>query len=369
MRSPSILALLALSAGAAHAGAPAAPPRAASALAAAGAAAAPSAAPPAGAPHALVVHVPPTSAPPGAPVELEATIDAPFAEALTVRWRALGERAWHDAPFERSSDGTWYATLPAARPPGLEYYIRGRDAAGAEVDHFASAAAPHVVRVDPSLDDRLEALDRARLGGHVDQLSLDVVGHDFGNRYDLHDRFVRGELVFTHRVLRALHEVGFGFGSISGETPAMSAPGADVLGKGLRYGFGQVRVRVHPSVFLDGRVALGVGDHGFEPGVRGAITFGKPWRSSVQIGAEYLGELGPTAWVRLQWDTAPPLLMGASIVRTDLPGAVLDRMGLYVAYDVAYRIANRLTLRAQLSYGARDGAAHLGGGLGTAIDF
>ena len=73
--------------------------------------------------------------------------------------------------------------------------------------------------------------------------------------------------------------------------------------------------------------------------------------------------------MRLQWDTAPPLLMGASIVRTDLPGAVIDPGGLYIAYDVSYRIIDRLVLRAQVSYGARDGAAHLGGGLGTAVDF
>ena len=73
--------------------------------------------------------------------------------------------------------------------------------------------------------------------------------------------------------------------------------------------------------------------------------------------------------MRLQWDTAPPLLMGASIVRTDLPGAIIDPAGLYIAYDVAYQIADRFTMKAQVSYGARDGAAHFGGGLGTAVAF
>ncbi len=82
-------------------------------------------------------------------------IDAPFAETLTARWRAIGETDWHDVPFERSSAGGWFASLPPAAAPGLEYYIRGIDANGAEVAHFASAAAPHVVRVDPSLFDRL----------------------------------------------------------------------------------------------------------------------------------------------------------------------------------------------------------------------
>lgn len=321
------------------------------------------------APHALVVHVAPTSSPVGAPVELEAMIDAPFAEALGVRWRAIGETRWHDAHFQRSSTGAWYASLPPAAVPGIEYYIAGTDRAGVEVLHFASAAAPHPVRVEPTVLDRLETLERERLGDRLDEVSFDATAHDFGNRYDHADRFLRTELVYTHRFLRILDAVGFGFGTIDGETPAQAAPDATVLSRGLRYGFGQVRLRIHPSVFVEGRLGLGVSDEGFEQNVRGAVTFGKPWRSSVSLGAEYLGNIGPTAWVRLQWDTAAPFLMGASVVRTDLPGAVISRIGLYLAYDIAYRLADRVTLRAQVSYGSRDGAAHFGGGIGTAVAF
>jgi hypothetical protein len=137
----------------------------------------------------------------------------------------------------------------------------------------------------------------------------------------------------------------------------------------MRYGFGQVRLRVHPSVFIDARVGLGVSQVEFKGSGSGALIFGKPWRSNVSVGGEYIGDLGGTGWVRLQWDTAPPLLMGASIVRTDLPGAVIDAAGLYIAYDVSYRIQNRVTLKAQLSYGARDGSSHVGGGLGTSVAF
>jgi len=59
----------------------------------------------------------------------------------------------------------------------------------------------------------------------------------------------------------------------------------------------------------------------------------------------------------------------AEIVRTDLPGAEIDSAGLYIAYDLAYRVRDRVTVKSQLSYGSRDGAAHFGGGLGTAVDF
>jgi hypothetical protein len=312
------------------------------------------------------VHVPPTATPVGAPIELEAMIDAPFAESLSVRWRALGAPEWQDARFERSSAGGWYATLPPAEPPGVEYYIRGTDGSGAEVEHFASKDAPHVVHVDPSLTDRLETLDRARLGNRVEEVSFDLEGHDYGNRYGITDYFFRGELVYTHRVLRSLYEIGFGFGSIQGTTPSSSAADAMAVVHGLRYGFGQVRLRAHPSVFVDLRVGLGVSDQGFDQNVRGVITFGKPWRSSVQVGAEYIGDLGPSAWARLQWDTVPPLLMGASVVTTNLPNAALSAQ--YIAYDVAYRIGAGV-LRAQISYGSRDGPATVGGGIGTAIAF
>ncbi len=324
------------------------------------------------APHSLVIHVAPLSSHAGAPVELEAMLDAPFAEKLTARWRAVGEGDWHDVAFERSSAGGWYASLPPAVSPGLEYYIRGVDANGAEVAHFASATAPHMVRVDPALYDRLEDLDRRRELDQRDQIAIEVSGHNFGNRYDLPDRFVRGEATYTHRLWRQLHHIAFGFGTIWGKTPVSSTPSdhmSGYLNTGMRYGFGEVRVRVHPSVFVDGRVALGVTQDGFDGGVRGQIIFGKPWRSSLFIGGEALGDLKATAWVRLQWDTAAPFLMGASIVRTNLPGVVISSAGLYIAYDVAYRVANRFTLKAQVSYGARDGASHVGGGLATAVDF
>lgn len=321
-------------------------------------------------PHAVVVHVAPITTEPGQPIELEAMIDAPFSEKLSVRWRPHGEVAWQDVAFERSSAGGWFAALPAADVRGVEYYIRGQDGAGGEVDHFASAASPHIVRVDPSLFDRLENLDVERIQNRRNEISLDVAGHNFGNRYDIKDRFIRSELVYSYKLLRQLHEIAFGFGSITGRTPlAEDDPNAGNALKGMRYGFGQVRIRAHPSAFIDVRAGLGVSQQNFEGSGRAVLTLGKPWRSCLQIGGEMIGDLGPTGWVRLQWDTAPPLLMGASIVRTDLPGVEISVAGLYLAYDIQYQVADRFTLRGQVSYGARDGAAHFGGGLGTAVAF
>jgi hypothetical protein len=321
------------------------------------------------APLTLVVHVPPEASQAGAPIELEAQIDAPFSEELTARWRVLGAAAWQDAVFERSSAGGWFATLPAASPPGIEYFIRGVDGAGTEIAHFASQGAPHLVRVVPSVVDRLEVSDRARLHDRVNEFSVDVAGHNFGNRYHITDRYLRGEVAYTRRLLREIYHVSFGFGSIQGTTPLGQELDAPHVDHGLRYGFGEARFRVLPSLFIDVRGAVGASHDGFDGGVKGVVTFGKPWRSSVSVGGEYFGDLGGTAFVRLQWDTVPPLLMGASVVRTDLPGVIIDPAGLYIGYDIAYRVLDRLAVRAQVTYGARDGSAHLGGGLGTALDF
>lgn len=321
--------------------------------------------------RAVILHVPPIVADSDEPVELTAVIDAPFAEELGVRWRPIGETAWRDAPLERDTKGRWSARLPAAAPPGLEYYLRGKDLRGDELLHFASPQAPHRVRVDPSLVDRLQALDERRLRGRSDEVSLEVTGHNFGNRYGLPDRFTRAEAVFTHRLWRSLYHLGFGFGTLWGKTPLASTPQShdQYLVRGVRYGFGEARLRLHPSAFLDLRVGMGVSQDGFTPMARGAVTLGKPWRASLSAGGELTGDNGHTGWVRLQWDTVPPLLMGASVVRTNLPGVRISNAGLYVAYDLAYRIVDRVTVRGQVSYGARDGSSSFGGGLATAVDF
>ena len=320
--------------------------------------------------RATVMHVPVAEAEPNTPVEIVAAIDGAWAEpTLLARYRSHGGD-WQEAAFQQSSAGGWFATIPASAvtPPGAEYYIIGRSAAG-EIAHFASAEAPQAIRIEPSLMDKLEEMDDERLGGHREIVSLDVDGHDFGNRYGVEDRFLRAELRWTHRVSRTLHSVGFGFGSIWGHTPDRDGRGALQQTALAKYGTAEVRVRAHPSVFLDARLALGVSDEGFLRGGGAAVTLGKPWRSNVSMGADILDDLGPTAYIRLQWDTAPPVLMGASIVRSDLPDAQVSANGLYVKYDLSYRMPSGLTLKGALSYGARDGAGKFGGAAGIQQDF
>jgi hypothetical protein len=319
---------------------------------------------------ARVLHVPPLEAEANRPVELVAAIDGAWREdGLVARWRRRGDTAWTDAPFRRSSAGGWYATIPGegVGRTGVEYFI-----AGAERTHFASAGSPHVVAVVPDQVEQLADGDRRRHRGRADAISVDVDGHQFGNRFEEddgpRDQYLRAEARWTHHFFRHLYATSFGFGAIEGVTPEASALDAMELSHRARYGFGEVRARLRPSIFVDGRLALGISHDGFIGGAGAAVTLGRPWSTSVSAGAEYLGDLGPSAFIRLQWDTAPPFLMGASIVRTDLPGAVLDD-GVMVRYDLSMRLADRLTTRAAISVGARDGAPHLGGGLGMGYAF
>ncbi len=322
--------------------------------------------------HASVLHVPPGQAEDAEPLRLVAVIDAAASEPLIVaRYRRLGSAgAYREVPFERSSAGGYFATVPAeaVSRPGVEYYIAGRDASGAEVPHFASEREPHPVLVEAPLVERLGQSDEERMGGRLDSVRLDIDGHNFGNRYDRHDYFVRGELAWTHHFLRTLYAISFGYGGIEGKTPETDEPGALAVKKSARYGFSEVRTRLYEAVFVDLRATLGVDRDDLEYGGSGAVTLGRPWRSCLQIGGEMLRSMGPTAFVRLQWDTAPPFLMGASVVKTDLPDAVLTD-GLYIKYDIIYPLMDRLDVRAAISYGSRDGASHWGGGAGAALAF
>ena len=54
-----------------------------------------------------------------------------------------------------------------------------------------------------------------------------------------------------------------------------------------RYGFGEVRLACTRRVSVDARAALGVSD-GASPGRARPVTFGRPWRSSVTVGGEYI---------------------------------------------------------------------------------
>lgn len=321
-------------------------------------------------PHATLLHVPVATAAAGKPIELDAVVDAAWAEPLlVVRYRGAGKSHWNEAAFRHSSTGGWFATIPAdaVAPPGTEYYLAGRGPEGERL-HFASEVAPHLVRVEPSEAEQLEAIDAIRTSGRTETVSLGFDYHDFGNRYGNLDRFTRGELAWSHRLSRTLYAIGFAFGVVEGHTPQVDMDQASAH-HGARYGASSATVRLHRSVYVDARLILGVSHDGFMRGLAGTVTFGKPWRSNLAFSGEVLDDLGPSVSVRLQWDTVPGMLMGAAIVRTDLPGALIDSSGLLLRYDLTYQLDHGFALRGAVSYGPRDGAGNFGGGGGLQATF
>ena len=323
--------------------------------------------------RALVVHVAPSEATAAREFRLVAVVDAAWTEAaLVVRYRRLASKdGYREAVFERSSAGGYFAAIPApaVTRPGLEYYVAGRTPDGAEILHFASPEEPHQVRVEPSQEVRWKQKENRRLGGYHSTVSADLKGHNFGNRHDKDDLYMRGELEWTHRLIQShLYSIALGYGFVEGRTPESDDERAAVLNKGARYGYGTILLRFHRAVWLETKAAIGVDRDEFIVGGGAKLTLGRPWRSSVDLGVELFENLGPSMWVRLQWDTVPPFLMGASIVKSDLPDATLSG-GTFIAYDISYPITPRFLVRGSLSFGSRDGPANFGGGLGTAFAF
>ena len=321
----------------------------------------------------VVVHIPPSEAVGEQKLRLVAVVDAAWTEAsLVVRYRAIGSTAeFSESPFERSSAGGYFATIPARamKRPGVEYYIVGQRPDGTEILHFGSASVPHAITIAPTMSVRWAEKERRRLGGHTSAISVDVNGQNFGNRFGNPDRFARAELEFVHRMLAGpLYSISLGYGAIEGETPDREFADAISEEKGARYGYAGIRLKLSRSIWADGKASLGFDRNGFIVGAGFGVTLGRPWRSNVNFGAEYMGGMGPSLWFRLQWDTVPPFLMGATLYKTDLPGAVLAH-GSFIIYDVSYAISPRITARLNVSFGSRDGPGSFGGGLGTSLAF
>ncbi len=322
--------------------------------------------------RARVLHLPSGEARANAPLSIKVSAAAAWREAeLLVCYRAIGgPPAYTEVPLARSSTEGHFAEIPAAavHEPGIEYYIVGRLADGGEILHFASADAPHRVPVTPSVDDRWVVVERERLGGRVSSVSLWIQQMSFHNRSDLTDRYRRGEVTWDHRLLGHVYAISIGYGYIEGKTPITLDDSLVSRSHGARYGYGGATLRLLPWLWVDSRLVLGVGRDGLIVGGRGIATFGQPWGPSVDVGFEHIDEMGPSAWLRLQWDSVPGFLMGAAVVRTDLPGAELTDGGALV-YDVRYQLSARVSAMALVSLGVRQGPVRIGGGVGASFAF
>jgi hypothetical protein len=319
--------------------------------------------------RATVVHVPPLEAAAGRELRLVAIIDDAWVEdGVIVHYRPGGsDGAYAEAIFERSSAGGYFARIPAQSVDrrGIEYYI---SSATGDSYHFASPRAPHRVRVEPSSDRRWIEVERRRLGGRRYAIDSELIYHDFG---DVHgsDRFAEGHVDWTYRLVDRLYAIKLGFAFLEGQTPSGTEEGAMPIDAGARYGYGAVRWRLRDKLWVDGKVMMGFGKEGFVTGIGGALTLGNDWRTAVIIGAEAMDELSYKAWITLQWDTVPGVLMSATAATTNQPGAQIDA-GSYVEYELRLPIGDELELAGVANFGARGNRpGGFGGGLRTRYQF
>jgi hypothetical protein len=321
----------------------------------------------AGAPE--VVHAPPVAVPAGEPLVLAAALDAEAVETdVVVRYRPPGAADYARAPFLRAVGGGWEAVIPAdhVRAPAVEYYIAVGRGDGAPV--FASPAAPHRVAVELQGAERWQEAHRLRLGGRRNEMKLFVQYLDYGNRFDYADRYTRGEVAWSYRLLEGLYAVHVGYGFMDGRTPEGEVAGGRSVRRAAHYGSGGVTLRAHEHIYVDGRASIGYSLDGFIVGGMGTVTLGRPWQSCVNISLEGYQDMRSEFVLRLQWDTVWPWIMGAAVHISDLPGAPVDG-GSFLAFDASHPLGDALRVGGKLLVGSRDGPGRGGAALTLAADF
>ena len=300
--------------------------------------------------EAALRHVPPTEAKAQEQVRLLAVIEAAWIEdGLVAYYREPGETEYKEIDFERSSAGGYFARIPGrdVGREGVEYYIAGRKGAL----HFASSEFPHRVRVEPKTEDRWIEVEKQRLGDRRYAVDASLGMLDFGSTHG-RDRYVEGHLDWSHLLVDNLYSIHLGFGFLEGKTPEGTMDGALVEKAGVRYGYGGIRYRLRDKVWFDSKAMMGFGQDGFAVGVGGALTLGNDWRTAVTVGAEAMTELSYKAWLRLQWDTVPGVLMSATVATTNQPNAKIDA-GSYVEYKERYPLSRSFEIAGTASFGSR----------------
>lgn len=318
--------------------------------------------------RAVIRHVPPVEARADHDLRILAVIDNAWVEdGLLAHYRITGQGDFAALDFERSSAGGYFASIPGRDigRQGIEYYISGRKSGAL---HFASAENPQQVRVEPDASERWIEVERTRLGNRRYAVDAGLQLYDFGSTHGS-DRFVQGHVDWSHLLIEDLYSFHLGFAFLQGVTPSGTRPDAVVDDARVRYGYGGVRWRVRDKLWVDGKAMMGFGQDGFAAGVGGALTLGNDWRTAVTVGAEAMTELSYKAFLRLQWDTVPGVLMSAEVATTNQPDAQIDA-GSYVEFKIRYPLTRAVELGGTVNFAARGNRpGGFGGGLHTRYMF
>lgn len=293
-----------------------------------------------------------------------------------------GDGEFKKYEFKRTESDIHVAVVPASfvQPPGIEYYIASVDDAGAETTHFGSSNVPQPAYAEgeTSVTRRMNRLER-----HEGQTSEFELRSEY-TMYGAHqtrsgqetelgsDALFRGELQYTFRPLEFLYDFGFGLGFMRGGTPTVLDDGRSVkingAGQdepGLNYGFGEATLEPYRNFSLTGRLTLGASDVGFAVGFGGIVRLGRIAGTRLELGGEFIEDIGSRGWMTFAWDTVPDVPMSLTFEANDQPDPGVNPSGLRFIYEIGWHMTDNVTLLADVGYATRTSGVSVGivGGL------
>jgi hypothetical protein len=290
-----------------------------------------------------------------------ANLAGPMPRAAMVHWRLRGSPTFRTVHMRAEPTGHFRATLPqgAAEEPALEYYVEVVDTEGATLAAAGTASRPqHLTVHRPPRDERVEHHARSRVRV-VDEYV------DF-NRFKGNDVYNVFEADFLYRVYTVVHAVRVGFGSYQGTGTPRELLDTDTPGQrvGYTYGFGELELRLHPSLALLLNGSAGVNRGGLAGGFDVGLRIGSETGTSLLIRGATIATIGQRASLALAWDAVRGWPMSAEVVVTNEP--IGEDLGVRLIYSVGRSVTPWLDVSGRLSYQLRDiNHSGLGFGLGT----
>ncbi|MCY1078478.1 hypothetical protein [Archangium lansingense] len=289
------------------------------------------------------------------------SLAGPTPRAAMVHWRERGSPTYRTVHMSADPHGLFRATLPqgSAVEPGIEYYVEAVEPAGATLSAAGNAARPQSITIRrPPRDERIELRDRSRV-----RVSNEYV--DF-NRFKGNDVYNLFEADFLYRVYTTVHAVRVGFGNYRGiGTPRdlldTGVPGQEV---GYTYGFGELELRLHPSLSVLLKGSAGVTEDGIKGGFDLGLRIGSETGTSLLIRGATIADIGQRGSLALAWDAVKGWPMSAEVVVTNEP--IGEDLGVRLIYTVGRSVTPWLDIAGRVSYQLRDiNHSGLGFGLGT----
>jgi hypothetical protein len=296
------------------------------------------------------------------PIVLSLTsLAGPTPRAAMVHWRERGSPTFRTVHMSAEPTGHFRVTLPegSAVEPGLEYYVEAVDAQGATLAATGTATKPQQIAIRrPPRDERIEYRDRSRV-----RISDEYV--DF-NRFKGNDVYNLFEADFLYRVYTTVHAVRVGFGNYRGIGTPRDQLDAGVPGRkvGYSYGFGEIELRLHPSLAVLLKGSAGVTREGLTSGFDVGLRIGSETGTSLLIRGATIADIGQRGSLALAWDAVKGWPMSAEVVVTNEP--IGEDLGVRLIYTVGRTVTPWLDVTGRVSYQLRDiNHSGLGFGLGT----